>query len=70
MTALREKRQEVVTKLKSLQAETDDIIKIFEEPEVQRQIQSSRLVVLFVTNLNLFCKSGSNLLFKQEKAGT
>ncbi|XP_025111283.1 eukaryotic translation initiation factor 3 subunit E-A-like [Pomacea canaliculata] len=40
--SLREKRQEVVTKLKSLQAETDDIIKIFEEPEVQRQIQSSR----------------------------
>ncbi|KAL8603517.1 Eukaryotic translation initiation factor 3 subunit E [Nucella lapillus] len=40
--ALREKRQEVVGKLKSLQAETDVITKIFEEPEVQRQIQSSR----------------------------
>ncbi|KAK7504078.1 hypothetical protein BaRGS_00004810 [Batillaria attramentaria] len=39
---LREKRQDVVTKLKSLQAETDVITKIFEEPEVQRQIQSSR----------------------------
>lgn len=43
--ALREKRQEVVGKLKSLQAETDVITKIFEEPEVQRQIQSSRLVL-------------------------
>lgn len=40
--ALREKRQEVVGKLKTLQAETDVITKIFEEPEVQRQIQSSR----------------------------
>ena len=42
-TDLREKRQEVVGQLKSLQAETDVITKIFEEPEVQRQIQSSRL---------------------------
>jgi len=40
--SLKDKRQEVVTKLKTLQAETDVITKIFDDPEVQRQIQSSR----------------------------
>ncbi|KAL4236472.1 Eukaryotic translation initiation factor 3 subunit E [Mactra antiquata] len=36
------KRGNVVTQLKSLQAETELITKIFEDPEVMRQMQSSR----------------------------
>ena len=39
---LKEKRQEVVENFKRLQGETDPILKIFVDPEVTRQIQSSR----------------------------
>jgi len=41
-TAFFAKRTDVVGQLKSLQAETDMITKIFEDPEVMRQMQSSR----------------------------
>jgi hypothetical protein len=41
-TAFFNKRGNVVTQLKSLQAETELITKIFEDPEVMRQMQSSR----------------------------
>ncbi|XP_035668034.1 eukaryotic translation initiation factor 3 subunit E-A-like isoform X1 [Branchiostoma floridae] len=37
-----QKRQEVVGQLKFLQAECEPIVKIFEDPEVARQIQSTR----------------------------
>merc|ERR1712055_656247 len=40
--SLREKRTQVVENFKKLQAETDPVLKIFVEPEVTRQIQSSR----------------------------
>lgn len=40
--SLRGKRTDVVSQLKTLQAETDLITKIFEDPEVMRQMQSSR----------------------------
>lgn len=40
--SLKGKRQDVVAQLKSLQAETELITKIFEDPEVVRQMQSSR----------------------------
>merc|ERR1711909_184797 len=39
---LKSKRQDVVSQLKMLQAETELITKIFEDPEVVRQMQSSR----------------------------
>ncbi|KAK0069633.1 eukaryotic translation initiation factor 3 subunit E [Biomphalaria pfeifferi] len=39
---LKDKRQEVVAQLKNLQAKTDSITEIFEQQEVQRQIQASR----------------------------
>merc|ERR1711909_118850 len=39
---LKSKRQDVVSQLKMLQAETELITKIFEDPEVMRQMQSSR----------------------------
>ena len=41
-SALRSKRTDVVGQLKTLQAETDLITKIFEDQEVMRQMQSSR----------------------------
>merc|ERR1719232_205060 len=37
-----DKRSKVVEQFKQLQAETDSVMKILNEPEVQRQIQSSR----------------------------
>merc|ERR1719410_403576 len=37
-----EKRAQVVEQFKQLQSETDSVLKILTEPEVQRQIQSSR----------------------------
>jgi translation initiation factor 3 subunit E len=42
IVGLKGKRQDVVAQLKSLQAETELITKIFEDPEVVRQMQSSR----------------------------
>lgn len=42
MTALREKRTEVVAQLKQLQSETEPIVKMFEDPETTRQMQSTR----------------------------
>lgn len=42
MSALREKRNEVVAQLKQLQAETEPIVKMFEDPETTRQMQSTR----------------------------
>ena len=42
ISALKSKRQDVVGQLKTLQAETELITKIFEDPEVVRQMQSSR----------------------------
>ncbi|TRY60659.1 hypothetical protein DNTS_016014 [Danionella cerebrum] len=43
-TSLREKRTEVVAQLKQLQAETEPIVKVFEDPESIRQMQSTRCV--------------------------
>lgn len=43
-TALREKRTEVVAQLKQLQSETEPIVKIFEDSETTRQMQSTRYV--------------------------
>uniref|UniRef100_A0A2K5L9U7 Eukaryotic translation initiation factor 3 subunit E N-terminal domain-containing protein n=1 Tax=Cercocebus atys TaxID=9531 RepID=A0A2K5L9U7_CERAT len=40
--ALREKRTTVVAQLKQLQAETKLIVKMFEDPETTRQMQSTR----------------------------
>merc|ERR1719365_97975 len=40
--ALKEKRLSVVENLKKLQGETEPILKIFEDPDVTRQIQQSR----------------------------
>ena len=40
--ALRDKRRDVVEELKRLQVETETIVKIFEDPEVVRMIQTSR----------------------------
>ena len=37
-----QKRSEVVTQLKYLQAQTDPIVKCFEDPEVNNQIQTTR----------------------------
>ena len=39
---LRDKRAQVVENFKRLQAETEPVLKIFEDPEVTRQIQQSR----------------------------
>lgn len=41
-SALREKRTEVVAQLKQLQSETEPIVKMFEDPETTRQMQSTR----------------------------
>uniref|UniRef100_A0A3P8VPL8 Eukaryotic translation initiation factor 3 subunit E n=1 Tax=Cynoglossus semilaevis TaxID=244447 RepID=A0A3P8VPL8_CYNSE len=38
---LREKRTEVVAQLKQLQSETEPIVKMFEDPETTRQMQST-----------------------------
>uniref|UniRef100_A0A672LRU1 Eukaryotic translation initiation factor 3 subunit E n=1 Tax=Sinocyclocheilus grahami TaxID=75366 RepID=A0A672LRU1_SINGR len=40
--SLREKRTEVVAQLKQLQSETEPIVKVFEDPETMRQMQSTR----------------------------
>ena len=42
VSALREKRTEVVAQLKQLQSETEPIVKMFEDPETTRQMQSTR----------------------------
>lgn len=42
--ALREKRTAVVAQLKQLQSETEPIVKMFEDPETTRQMQSTRWV--------------------------
>ncbi|KAK1895976.1 Eukaryotic translation initiation factor 3 subunit E-A, partial [Dissostichus eleginoides] len=39
---LKEKRTEVVAQLKQLQSETEPIVKMFEDPETTRQMQSTR----------------------------
>uniref|UniRef100_A0A3P9JYC5 Eukaryotic translation initiation factor 3 subunit E n=3 Tax=Oryzias TaxID=8089 RepID=A0A3P9JYC5_ORYLA len=39
---LREKRTEVVAQLKQLQSETEPIVKMFEDPETTKQMQSTR----------------------------
>uniref|UniRef100_A0A8C1S507 Eukaryotic translation initiation factor 3 subunit E n=1 Tax=Cyprinus carpio TaxID=7962 RepID=A0A8C1S507_CYPCA len=41
-SSLREKRTEVVAQLKQLQSETEPIVKVFEDPETTRQMQSTR----------------------------
>nr|AAQ97773.1 eukaryotic translation initiation factor 3, subunit 6 48kDa [Danio rerio] len=40
--SLREKRTTVVAQLKQLQSETEPIVKVFEDPETTRQMQSTR----------------------------
>ena len=40
--SLKDKRLQVVENFKKLQSETEPILKIFEDPEVTRQIQQSR----------------------------
>lgn len=42
LSALREKRTAVVAQLKQLQSETEPIVKMFEDPETTRQMQSTR----------------------------
>lgn len=42
VSALREKRSTVVAQLKQLQSETEPIVKMFEDPETTRQMQSTR----------------------------
>lgn len=42
VSALKEKRTEVVAQLKQLQSETEPIVKMFEDPETTRQMQSTR----------------------------
>lgn len=42
LLALREKRTAVVAQLKQLQSETEPIVKMFEDPETTRQMQSTR----------------------------
>lgn len=42
LSALREKRSTVVAQLKQLQSETEPIVKMFEDPETTRQMQSTR----------------------------
>lgn len=42
ISALREKRSTVVAQLKQLQSETEPIVKMFEDPETTRQMQSTR----------------------------
>ena len=44
--ALRDKRQDVVSELKRLQAETESITKIFEDEEVAEKIQTARYTQL------------------------
>lgn len=44
VSALREKRTEVVAQLKQLQSETEPIVKMFEDPETMRQMQSTRYI--------------------------
>lgn len=44
VSALREKRTEVVAQLKQLQSETEPIVKMFEDPETTRQMQSTRYI--------------------------
>ena len=39
---LKDKRAEVVSELRRVQADTEPIVKIFEDPEVVRMIQTSR----------------------------
>lgn len=53
--ALREKRTEVVAQLKQLQSETEPIVKMFEDPETTRQMQSTRYIHPFsnVQNVNI-----------------
>merc|ERR1719481_1959288 len=41
-SSLKDKRLSVVENLKKLQGETEPILKIFEDPDVTRQIQQSR----------------------------
>uniref|UniRef100_A0A9J7XYQ3 Eukaryotic translation initiation factor 3 subunit E n=1 Tax=Cyprinus carpio carpio TaxID=630221 RepID=A0A9J7XYQ3_CYPCA len=41
-SSLRGKRTEVVAQLKQLQSETEPIVKVFEDPETMRQMQSTR----------------------------
>uniref|UniRef100_A0A8C1U0X1 Eukaryotic translation initiation factor 3 subunit E n=1 Tax=Cyprinus carpio TaxID=7962 RepID=A0A8C1U0X1_CYPCA len=46
--SLREKRTSVVAQLKQLQSETEPIVKMFEDPETQRQMQSTRFFVVIL----------------------
>ena len=48
LIALREKRTTVVAQLKQLQAETEPIVKMFEDPETTRQMQSTRQLLSFL----------------------
>ena len=43
-----QKRTEVVTQLKYLQAQTEPIVKCFEDPEFNNQIQTTRLKDYFL----------------------
>ena len=48
LTALKEKRTNVVAELKRLQMETEPIIKIFEDEDVLKIIQNTRLILIAV----------------------
>jgi len=54
--AMKEKRASVVAEMKRLQAETEDITKIFEDEEISKSIQSTRSVRLFAnTSYRFMC---------------
>ena len=65
-----EKRQTVVEKFKQLQAATDPILKIFTDPEVTRQIQSSRdskQLLEFLTKNHNFKEEMTNTCYDYAK---
>uniref|UniRef100_A0A672GV53 Eukaryotic translation initiation factor 3 subunit E-B n=1 Tax=Salarias fasciatus TaxID=181472 RepID=A0A672GV53_SALFA len=54
--SLREKRSTVVAQLKQLQSETEPIVKMFEDPETTRQMQSTRSGKKCQRNNRLYAK--------------
>lgn len=70
VSALREKRSTVVAQLKQLQSETEPIVKMFEDPETTRQMQSTRFhLSRFYSIITLrHCKNESkNTFLSSEK---
>ncbi|XP_071953533.1 eukaryotic translation initiation factor 3 subunit E-B-like [Antedon mediterranea] len=67
---LREKRTEVVSQLKRLQSQIDPIVKIFLDPEVSKQVQSTRdgqQLFEYLKNEHSFTAEMVELLFQYAK---